>query len=62
MNAHHDLTWTGLKIGDIFQLHDFRTAELVDTDSFHHFLLRKNPYRILRRGDQVCMRDRYGPG
>src|ERR1019366_7249920 len=40
MDAHHNLSGTGLKIGDIFQLHNFRAAEFVDSDSFHHFLLR----------------------
>src|ERR1017187_8743132 len=40
MDAHHNLSGTGLKIGDILQFHNFRTAEFMDSDSFHHFLLR----------------------
>src|ERR1019366_800136 len=42
MNAHDNLSGTGLRIGDIFQLHPLRTAEFVDSDSFHHFLPRAN--------------------
>ncbi len=38
MNAHHNLSWSGLQIGNILQLHHFRTAELVHSNRLHHFL------------------------
>src|SRR5271157_2647617 len=40
MNAYHHLPGSGLQIGHILELHDFRTTELVYSNGFHNFLLR----------------------
>ena len=41
MNVDDNLSRAGPEIGRLFQLHHFGTAELVYTDGFHGFLLRR---------------------